>query len=32
MFAGLFNRMYGLDAASIQRIFPGVKPAELGLV
>ncbi len=32
MFAGLFNRMYGLDAGSIQRIFPGVKPAELGLV
>jgi uncharacterized protein (DUF1501 family) len=32
MFAGLFNRMYGLDAASVQRIFPGVKPAELGLV
>jgi uncharacterized protein (DUF1501 family) len=32
MFAGLFDRMYGLDAASIQRIFPGVKPAELGLV
>jgi uncharacterized protein (DUF1501 family) len=32
MFAGLINRMYGLDAASIQRIFPGVKPAELGLV
>jgi uncharacterized protein (DUF1501 family) len=32
MFAGLFNRMYGLDAASTQRIFPGVKAAELGLV
>ena len=32
MFAGLFNRMYGLDAASLQRIFPGLKPAELGLV
>ena len=32
MFAGLFNRMYGLDAASIQRIFPDVKPVELGLV
>jgi uncharacterized protein (DUF1501 family) len=32
MFAGLFNRMYGLDGASVQRIFPGVKPAELGLV
>jgi len=32
MFAGLFDRMYGLDAAGVQRIFPGVKPAELGLV
>jgi uncharacterized protein (DUF1501 family) len=32
MFAGLLNRMYGLDAASVQRIFPGVRPAELGLV
>jgi hypothetical protein len=32
MFAGLFQRMYGLDAASVQRIFSGVHPAELGLV
>jgi len=32
MFAGLFNRMYGMDAARVQRIFPGVKPAQLGLV
>jgi hypothetical protein len=24
--------MYGLDAASVQRIFSGVHPAELGLV
>src|SRR5580700_11048976 len=32
MFAGLFQRMYGLDAASVQRIFAGVHPAELGLV
>jgi uncharacterized protein (DUF1501 family) len=32
MFAGLFQRLYGLDVASVQRIFPGVRPAELGLV
>ena len=32
MFAGLFQHMYGLDAVSVQRIFPGVHPAELGLV
>src|ERR1700736_6640972 len=32
MFAGLFQRMFGLEAASVQRIFAGVHPAELGLV
>jgi hypothetical protein len=32
MFAGLFQRMFGLEAASVQRIFAGVQPAELGLV
>ncbi len=32
MFAGLLQRMFGLEAASIQRIFAGVHPAELGLV
>jgi uncharacterized protein (DUF1501 family) len=32
MFAGLIQRMYGLDATSVQRIFPGVHPAELGIV
>jgi len=31
MFAGLFQRMYGLDTAGLQRIFAGVHPAELGL-
>jgi len=31
MFAGLFQRMFGLDAANLQRIFAGVHPAELGL-
>jgi uncharacterized protein (DUF1501 family) len=32
MFAGLLQRMYGLDAAGVQRIFPGAHPAELGIV
>ena len=32
MFAGLFERMYGLDQASLQRIFADTHPAELGLV
>ncbi|WP_407179122.1 DUF1501 domain-containing protein [Bradyrhizobium sp. STM 3562] len=32
LFAGLFQRMYGLNTASLQRVFAGVKPAELGLV
>jgi uncharacterized protein (DUF1501 family) len=32
MFAGLVQRMYGLDAAGVQRIFPGVHPTELGIV
>jgi hypothetical protein len=32
MFAGLFERMYGLDSAATQRIFAGVRPAELNLV
>ena len=31
MFAGLFQHMYGLQPASIQRIFAGVHPADLGL-
>jgi uncharacterized protein (DUF1501 family) len=32
MFAGLFQRLYGLDNTGLQRIFPGVRPAELSLV
>jgi uncharacterized protein (DUF1501 family) len=32
LFAGLFQRMFGLDGASVQRILAGVRPAELGLV
>src|SRR5260370_24659184 len=32
MFAGLFQRMFGLEAASIQRIFAAVRPVDLGLV
>jgi hypothetical protein len=31
MFAGLFQRIYGLDNAAVQRVFAGVRPAELGL-
>jgi len=31
MFAGLFQRIFALDAAAIARIFPGVRPLELGL-
>jgi hypothetical protein len=31
MFAGLLQRMFGLTVG-IQRIFAGVRPAELGLV
>ena len=32
MFGGLFQRMFGLETASVQRIFAGVHSAELGLV
>ena len=32
LFAGVFTRMYGLDASQIERVFPGVKPKDLGLV
>jgi len=32
MFAGLFQHMFGLEQASVQRIFAGAHPAELGLV
>lgn len=32
LFAGLVQRMYGLDGAALQRIFVGVRPADLGLV
>lgn len=32
MFAGLFQRVFGLQTGSIQRIFASVHPAELGLV
>ena len=31
MFAGLFQHMYGLQSAGIQRIFTNVHPADLGL-
>jgi uncharacterized protein (DUF1501 family) len=29
---GVFQRMYGLDPARLQRVFPGGKPGDLGLV
>jgi uncharacterized protein (DUF1501 family) len=32
LFAGLFQRMYGLQPTSLQRIFASVRPAELGIV
>jgi uncharacterized protein (DUF1501 family) len=32
MFAGLFQHLYGLQTANVQRIFNGVHPTELGLV
>ncbi|WP_376738655.1 DUF1501 domain-containing protein [Rhodopseudomonas sp. B29] len=32
LFAGIVQRMYGLDQNALQRIFAGTKPAELGLV
>ena len=32
LFAGLFSRMYGLNASQLERVFPGVKPKDLGLV
>jgi uncharacterized protein (DUF1501 family) len=32
LFGGLFSRIYGLDAAQIQRIFPGTQAQDLGLV
>ena len=32
MFAGLMQRMYGLGPAQLERVFPGVKPKDLGLV
>lgn len=30
--AGLFARMYGLDAAQLAKVLPGARPRELGLV
>jgi uncharacterized protein (DUF1501 family) len=30
--AYLFARAYGLDAARLERVFPGAKPQDLGLV
>ena len=32
VFGGLFQRMYGLDAAALQRVFPGGEPRDLALI
>jgi uncharacterized protein (DUF1501 family) len=32
IFAGLFSRMYGLNAAQLDRIFSGIKATDMGLV
>ncbi len=32
VFGGLFQRLYGLDAAQLQRVFPGGVPRDLALV
>jgi len=32
LFVGLFQKMYGLDAAQLQRVFPGAAPRDLKLV
>jgi len=32
LFAGVFARMYGLDAAQLERVFSGVQPKDLQLV
>lgn len=32
LLTGLFRRMYGLDEAAIQRVFPGARPRDLGIV
>ena len=32
LFGGLFGRIYGLDDAQLERVFPGVTPRDFGLV
>lgn len=32
VYAGLFQRLYGLDQARLARVFPGAKPSDIGLV
>lgn len=32
IYAGLFQRLYGLDQARLARVFPGAKPSDIGLI
>jgi uncharacterized protein (DUF1501 family) len=32
MLAGLFDRLYGLESASLQKVLPNVRPAHLGIL
>jgi hypothetical protein len=32
VFAALFARMYGLNAAELERVLPGVRPKDIGLL
>jgi len=32
LLGGLFRRMYALDAARIERVFPGAVPRDLSLI
>jgi uncharacterized protein (DUF1501 family) len=32
LLGGLFQRLYGLDAAQLEQVFPGARPVDIGLV
>ncbi|MED5618146.1 DUF1501 domain-containing protein [Ideonella sp. BN130291] len=32
LLGGLFQRMYGLNAAQLERVFPGTRPSDIGLL